>query len=81
MKKTQILGVFGAGQMGQGITQTAASFGFSVHCLDSSLKMLEKTQAQIEKKPYSFSKQAKDHSGRKGSDHRKNSVCSFLWHI
>ena len=49
MEKTQILGVFGAGQMGQGITQTAASFGFSVHCLDSSLKMLEKTQAQIKK--------------------------------
>ena len=49
MKDIQSIGVVGAGQMGQGITQIAAACGLSVICLDASSKMLEKAKSKTEK--------------------------------
>lgn len=45
----QSIGVVGAGQMGQGITQVAATCGLSVICLDTSPDMLEKAKSKTEK--------------------------------
>jgi 3-hydroxybutyryl-CoA dehydrogenase len=51
--KTQVIGVVGAGQMGQGIAQTAAQSGFEVQVadqnLESSTRGIQKIAQQIEK--------------------------------
>ena len=49
MKGIEFIGVIGAGQMGQGITQVAATCGFSVICLDTSSEMLKKAKSKTEK--------------------------------
>ena len=48
MKDIQSIGVVGAGQMGQGITQMAAMSGLSVTCFDTSTEALEKAKLKIE---------------------------------
>ena len=48
MKDIQSIGVVGAGQMGQGITQMAAMSGLSVICFDTSSETLEKAKLKIE---------------------------------
>ena len=47
MKNIQSIGVIGAGQMGQGITQMAAMSHLSVTCFDTSLEVLEKAKLKI----------------------------------
>ena len=49
MKDIQSIGVIGAGQMGQGITQTAAMNNLSVTCFDTSSDILEKANLKIDK--------------------------------
>ena len=49
MKDVQSIGVIGAGQMGQGITQMAAMSGLSVTCFDTSSEVLKKAKLKIDK--------------------------------
>ena len=49
MKDIQSIGVIGAGQMGQGITQMAAMSHLSVTCFDTSLEFLEKAKLKTDK--------------------------------
>src|SRR6187402_1938366 len=43
----QRIGVLGAGQMGSGIAQTAAHFGFEVYLADQNPDFAEKAKAKI----------------------------------
>ena len=45
--QTTTIGVIGAGQMGSGIAQTAAQFGYSVMLADVDIKIAEKGKANI----------------------------------
>jgi len=47
--QTTTIGVIGAGQMGSGIAQTAAQFGYSVMLADVDIKIAEKGKANIGK--------------------------------
>ncbi len=49
MEDVQSIGIIGAGQMGQGITQMAATSGLPVICFDASLEALKKAKLKIDK--------------------------------
>jgi len=61
LKDIQSIGVVGAGQMGQGITQVAATCGLSVICLDTSTDMLEKAKSKTEKNCRRLVEKKKNH--------------------
>ena len=48
MSEIRVIGVLGAGQMGGGIAQVAATAGFEVKLADASLELATKGRAKIE---------------------------------